>query len=53
MKVDRGKAMTAEHAGKTFYFCSNHCLHTFETDPDRYAQQRGGPAGHQAAHGHA
>ena len=37
MKVDRGKALRAEHAGRTFFFCSEHCGHQFESDPDRYA----------------
>ncbi len=30
MKVDRSKAVTKELAGETFYFCTKHCLHTFE-----------------------
>ncbi len=34
MKVDRAKAVTTEHAGKTYYFCSPHCLHSFQADPD-------------------
>ena len=36
MKVDRGKAVKREFGGETFYFCAEHCLHTFELDPDRY-----------------
>jgi YHS domain-containing protein len=36
MKVDKAKAVTKEFAGETFYFCSQHCLHAFEQDPDRY-----------------
>ncbi len=39
MKVDREKAITKEFGGETFYFCSSHCLHAFEADPDHY--QRG------------
>ena len=35
MKVDRDKAVRKEFAGETYYFCSNHCLHAFEADPDR------------------
>ncbi len=30
MKVDRDKAVTKEVGGKTYYFCSTHCLHAFE-----------------------
>ena len=36
MKVDRDKAATKEFAGDTYYFCSTHCLHAFETDPAKY-----------------
>jgi uncharacterized protein len=36
MKVDRAKAVTKEFGGQTYYFCSNHCLHAFEADPDKY-----------------
>jgi uncharacterized membrane protein YraQ (UPF0718 family)/YHS domain-containing protein len=35
MKVDRTKAIRKEIAGQTYYFCSEHCLHTFEADPNR------------------
>jgi uncharacterized protein len=35
MKVDRDKAVTAEVAGKTYYFCSDHCLHAFEPEASR------------------
>lgn len=27
----------AEHDGRRFYFCCEHCRHTFERDPHRYA----------------
>jgi uncharacterized protein len=30
MKVDKGRAVTAEHDGHTYFFCSEHCLHGFE-----------------------
>jgi uncharacterized membrane protein YraQ (UPF0718 family)/YHS domain-containing protein len=36
MKVDRSKALTAEHAGQTYYFCSDHCRASFTADPERY-----------------
>ncbi len=35
MKVDRSKAITKEFGGQTFYFCSQHCLHAFEADPEQ------------------
>ena len=37
MKVDRDKAVRKDFGGETFYFCSEHCLHAFEVEPDRYA----------------
>src|SRR5919202_266643 len=36
MKVDRARAIHKEVAGQTYHFCSEHCLHAFEADPDRY-----------------
>jgi YHS domain-containing protein len=41
MKVDRAKAVTKTVGGETFYFCSQHCLHAFELDPQQYAHTRG------------
>jgi len=38
MKVDRDKAVTKELGGETYYFCSTHCLHAFEADPDTYSR---------------
>ena len=52
MTVDRAKAVTTEFGGHTYYFCSTHCLHAFEADPDKHT---GGtePASHDhAAHAH-
>jgi uncharacterized protein len=43
MKVDRAKAVTKEFGGQTFYFCSQHCLHAFEADPQRYLEGGGRP----------
>jgi uncharacterized membrane protein YraQ (UPF0718 family)/YHS domain-containing protein len=42
MTVDRDKAVTAQHAGHTYHFCSQHCRHIFQADPGRYigAQRR-------------
>lgn len=36
MKVDRDKAVTTQHAGRSYYFCSQHCLHTFEDAPENF-----------------
>jgi Cu+-exporting ATPase len=49
MQVEPAKAAgTLEHDGKSYYFCSRHCLETFRKDPARYS----GHAGH-AHHAHA
>jgi YHS domain-containing protein len=48
MKVDRQKALTMEFAGETHYFCSAHCLHAFEIDPERIATSASDH--HQHAH---
>jgi Cu+-exporting ATPase len=29
-------AQTREAMGQTFYFCSDHCAHTFDADPHKY-----------------
>jgi Cu+-exporting ATPase len=43
MKVDRAKALTAEHAGQTHHFCSEHCRQRFTADPERYTGQVAAP----------
>jgi uncharacterized membrane protein YraQ (UPF0718 family)/YHS domain-containing protein len=35
MKVDRGRALTKELGGQTYYFCSEHCLHAFEAGAEQ------------------
>jgi uncharacterized protein len=37
MTVDRAKALTAEYAGVTYFFCSDHCRQRFEATPERFA----------------
>jgi uncharacterized protein len=37
MQVDRSKTETLELDGKTYHFCSAHCLHTFEVNHKKYA----------------
>jgi len=40
MRVQPGKeAGTLTHGGKTYSFCSTHCLNTFKADPGRYLQE--------------
>ena len=50
MKVDRSKALRATHAGRTYFFCSEHCRSQFEADPESYV---GHGAAHEPAVGHA
>src|SRR5436190_1067507 len=39
MTVDPAKAgATAEHGGKTYYFCCKHCAAKFEAEPEKYLQ---------------
>jgi len=40
MSVDPSTAKgRAEHAGKTFHFCSTHCVHKFQQDPAKYSNK--------------
>ena len=52
MKVDREKAVTKEFGGRTYYFCSNHCLHAFEADPEEYLSGNATVDHEHAAHAH-
>jgi uncharacterized membrane protein YraQ (UPF0718 family)/YHS domain-containing protein len=53
MQIDRSKAVRLEHAGHTYYFCSEHCRAQFEADPDRYTRGKPLPVGaHAAGHAH-
>ncbi|MCW3065479.1 MAG: hypothetical protein JWN32_2651 [Solirubrobacterales bacterium] len=42
MRVDRAKALTHEHGGRTYAFCSEHCRHAFAAEPERYVRPPGG-----------
>jgi len=57
MKVDRSKAVTKEVGARTYFFCSEHCLDSFEADPDRFGGADGHPveaqvAGHDGGRAH-
>ena len=39
----------AEYEGQVFHFCSDHCRHRFEADPQRYAEREPEPATHASA----
>jgi Cu+-exporting ATPase len=52
MRVDPSKARaTAEHEGRTYYFCCDGCRQKFEADPERYLSEQGddGASEHEAA----
>ena len=54
MPITPGKeAGRLTHDGKTYLFCSKHCLHTFSADPARYAQAPASAHGGHAHHAHA
>jgi uncharacterized membrane protein YraQ (UPF0718 family)/YHS domain-containing protein len=40
MRVDRRKAIRVESAGETRYFCSEHCMHAYQSDSGREHPQR-------------
>src|SRR5215471_8670574 len=41
MTVDPASAAgSIDHAGKTYYFCSKHCVQKFRADPDKYLAPR-------------
>ncbi len=49
--VPETAAGSVDHDGRTYYFCSRHCVEKFRADPARFlADRRGGGAGH-AGHG--
>ena len=47
MEVDERQAKeTAEHQGKTYYFCAPGCRVAFEKDPDKYLGSQDGEHQH-------
>jgi hypothetical protein len=50
MTVDRSNAVSKELGGETYYFCSNHCLHAFEANPEEHLS--GSPPAAHATHAH-
>jgi YHS domain-containing protein len=50
MTVDRHKAISKELAGETYYFCSQHCLHAFEAEPEKHLAHANTRAEHDHAH---
>ena len=52
MTVDRGKALSLEHAGARYYFCGPGCRDRFAADPERYLSGAPPRAEHAHAHDH-
>jgi Cu+-exporting ATPase len=45
MNVDPAKAAGEfDHKGTKYYFCSKHCLHSFQSDPERFLSKKAGAA---------
>lgn len=43
MEIESGTAAAQrEHAGQTFYFCSDGCAKTFDADPHKYGHPQEG-----------
>jgi uncharacterized membrane protein YraQ (UPF0718 family)/YHS domain-containing protein len=54
MKVDKVKAIRMDFGEESFYFCSQHCLHAFEVDPEAHRGEPGSllsSVGEPASHG--
>jgi YHS domain-containing protein len=49
MTVDRRKALSLDHGGRSYFFCGPGCRAKFEAEPERYAA-RGAAAEEAAAH---
>ena len=49
MDVDRESALTLEHDGTAYHFCSQRCRDRFQQDPSAYVQAVGAPSGIPAA----
>ncbi len=52
MTVDRGKALSADFGGRSFYFCGPGCKAKFELDPQAYLGSSSHAAGAHATHDH-
>jgi Cu+-exporting ATPase len=40
MTVDPAKAAGhVEHKGTTYHFCSQHCVHAFKADPEKFCRE--------------
>jgi Cu+-exporting ATPase len=49
MTVDRASPRRVEHAGQTFFFCSDKCVAKFRAEPERYLRGESAPMATAAA----
>ncbi|MHB8490648.1 MAG: permease [Solirubrobacteraceae bacterium] len=52
MTVDRARAISKDHAGRTYFFCSAGCLEAFEHSPEDHLDKRASPSGARVAAAH-
>ena len=38
-EVEADKALTIEHDGRTYCFCSEECLEAFQDDPEEFTEE--------------
>lgn len=48
MQVSSDSPYQAEHQGQPYYFCSEHCQHKFQQQPQQYLEQESSPHQHDA-----
>jgi Cu+-exporting ATPase len=48
MQVSSDSSYQAEHQGQPYYFCSEHCQHKFQQQPQQYLEQESSPHQHDA-----
>ncbi len=44
MHVSKDSKHYSEHNGQSYHFCTEHCLHKFREDPERYRDKESSPS---------
>lgn len=53
MEVDpKSTKYSMEYKGTSYYFCSDYCLNSFKSNPEKYLDKREDTLGHHGHHGH-
>lgn len=51
MQIDEKSAVgKSDYKGKTYYFCSSHCLESFNKQPDKYIENDDDSGNHHHHH---